>query len=89
MRLIVSQNGYNMPISTWSSMRAKDVHPEWVLTGNGPCYVSDPIPEGHYETDEMAQERRAPESHDIDFDEVMGSIESMIESYRKETPEAG
>ena len=42
-------------------MRTKDVHPEWILTGNGPCYVLDPTPEGHYETGETVQERRAKE----------------------------
>ncbi len=41
--------------------RAKDVHPEWILTGNGPCHICPPTPQGQYETSDTAQERRADE----------------------------
>lgn len=42
-------------------MRAKDVHPEWILTGNGPCYICTQTPPGHYESSDTAQERLADE----------------------------
>lgn len=38
-------------------MRLRNVHPEWILTGNGPCFV--PVPTGHYETATEAAERLA------------------------------
>lgn len=40
-------------------MRVKNVHPEWILTGNGPRYVLAPTPPGYYETGEAVQERWA------------------------------
>ena len=36
---------------------AKDVHPEWILTGDGSCFISSRIPIGHYDTGETVQER--------------------------------
>ncbi len=49
--------------SDWLSilMRAKNVHPEWILTGNGPCFVSLPTEPERYETGEEATERRSDE----------------------------
>lgn len=38
-------------------LRVKSVHPEWILTGRGPCYIHKLTP-GTYETEDMAQERR-------------------------------
>lgn len=37
-------------------IRTKDVHPEWILTGLGPCYIRIPTP-GVYETGDVVQER--------------------------------
>ncbi len=37
-------------------IRAKDVPPEWILTGLGPRYIRTPTP-GTYETGDVAQER--------------------------------
>lgn len=31
-------------------MRVKNVHPEWILTRTGPCFMVQPIEDGHYET---------------------------------------
>ena len=42
-------------------MRVKNVFPEWVLTGKGPCYVTLPAPPGCYETGGIAAERKADE----------------------------
>ena len=42
-------------------MQAKNVFPEWVLTGKGPCYVTLPTPPGCYETGDAAAERKADE----------------------------
>ena len=42
-------------------MRYKLVNPEWVLTGNGPTYVSFPPTEPRYETGDEFAERRANE----------------------------
>lgn len=42
-------------------MRYKLVNPEWVLTGNGPAYVSFPPTEPRYETGDEFAERRANE----------------------------
>lgn len=42
-------------------MRAKDVYPEWILTGNGACFISSSTPIGHYDTGEAIQERWAKE----------------------------
>lgn len=38
-------------------LRVKSVHPEWILTGRGPCLIASSTP-GTYETEDMAQERR-------------------------------
>ena len=40
-------------------MRIKKVFPEWILTGNGPCFTS--IPSKSYETGVEATERREDE----------------------------
>jgi len=37
-------------------IRTRDVHPEWILTGLGPCFIRIPTP-GVYETGDIAQER--------------------------------
>jgi len=37
-------------------MRTKDIHPEWILTGLGPCFIRIPMP-GVYENGDIAQER--------------------------------
>ncbi len=37
-------------------IRTKDVHPEWILAGQGPCYIHIPTP-GVYETGDVVQER--------------------------------
>ena len=42
-------------------IRTKDVHPEWVLTGLGPCYIRTPTP-GVYETGDVVQERVSEEA---------------------------
>ena len=42
-------------------MRVKNVFPEWVLTGKGPCYLTLPTPPGCYETGDAAAERQADE----------------------------
>lgn len=34
----------------------------------------------------LASEHGTPQSHDVDFHEIMDTIDSMIESYRKERP---
>ena len=31
-------------------MRVKNVHPEWILTRTGPCFMVQPIEDEHYET---------------------------------------
>lgn len=41
-----------------SILRVRNVHPEWILTGNGPCYLPVPTPPGHYESDDAYQERQ-------------------------------
>ena len=40
-------------------LRFKDIHPEWVLTGNNPWRLMTPSQPGEYETGETAQERQA------------------------------
>lgn len=43
-------------------MRIKSVNPEWILTGNGPCFADDsPRQPGTYETGKEAAERQADE----------------------------
>lgn len=43
-------------------LRVKNVHPEWILTGKGPCCIT-PSPEpSHYETGDDAVERGADEA---------------------------
>ena len=42
-------------------MRYKRVNPEWILTGNGPTFVSFPPTESRYETGDEFAERRANE----------------------------
>lgn len=42
-------------------MRVKNVSPEWILTGNGACFVLRPPEPGFYETGDDAAERRADE----------------------------
>ena len=37
----------------------------------------------------LASEYGTPQSHDVDFDEVMDSLDSMIAGYREEASEAG
>lgn len=37
---------------------ARNVHPEWILTGNGPCRLPVPPPPGHYETEDAHRERQ-------------------------------
>lgn len=38
-------------------LRVKNVHPEWILTGKGPCHVF--VPSGQYETSYDAEEKQA------------------------------
>lgn len=42
-------------------MRVKNVHPEWVLTGKGPCFISRAQESGCYETGEAFAKRKADE----------------------------
>ena len=42
-------------------MRVKNVHPEWVLTGDGPCYIPTEREPGRYETGEEFTERKMDE----------------------------
>lgn len=42
-------------------MRVKNVFPEWVLTGKGPCFVTPPTPAGCYATGDAVAERQADE----------------------------
>ena len=42
-------------------MRTKNVYPEWILTGNGPCHVCETTSPGQYESGDKAEERRADE----------------------------
>ena len=43
-------------------MRIKNVNPEWILTGNGPCFPGTPSENTeHYETGEEFAERQADE----------------------------
>lgn len=42
-------------------MRVRNVLPEWVLTGKGPCYATLPTARGCYETGDAAAERKADE----------------------------
>lgn len=43
-------------------MRAKNVNPEWVLTGKGAHYLAEQLPPGQYETHDRTQERWADEA---------------------------
>ena len=49
--------------SSWLVILMRCIHanPEWILTGNGPVFVSFPPAEPRYETGEEAAERRADE----------------------------
>ena len=42
-------------------MLTRNVHPEWILTGNGPCHMCASAP-GQYETGDKTQEQRADEA---------------------------
>lgn len=42
-------------------MRVKNVHPEWILTGKGPCLMTLPPKPGRYETADEAAGRNADE----------------------------
>lgn len=42
-------------------MRVKNVHPEWILTGNGPYFLPQQPEAGRYETGDEAAECRADE----------------------------
>ena len=42
-------------------MRVKNVHPEWILTRTGPCFMVQPIEDGHYETGAEFTERQVDE----------------------------
>ena len=39
-------------------MRVRNIHPEWVLTGDGPCYIPTQPEPGQYETGEQYVERK-------------------------------
>ncbi len=41
--------------------QAKNANIEWILTGNGSCFMPSFVPSGHYETGEEAQERQTDE----------------------------
>ena len=43
-------------------MRAKNINPEWILTGKGPYYLAEQLPHGQYETHDHVQERWADEA---------------------------
>lgn len=43
-------------------MRAKNINPEWILTGKGPYYLAEQLPPGQYETHDHVQERWADEA---------------------------
>ena len=43
-------------------MRTKNVYPEWVLTGCGPCCVCGGTPPGQYEPGDKTEERLADEA---------------------------
>ena len=57
----VAKRRENIP-SDWLVilMRVKNIHPEWILTGKGPCFIGT-APERRYETGEEAVERTADE----------------------------
>lgn len=40
-------------------MRVKDAHPEWILTGKGPCLIPQPPKPDSYETDGEVTARNA------------------------------
>lgn len=42
-------------------MRVKDAHPEWILTGKGPCLIPQPPEPSRYETDGEVTARKADE----------------------------
>ena len=42
-------------------MRVKNVHPEWILTGKGPCLMTLPPEPSRYETDVEVTTRKADE----------------------------
>jgi len=42
-------------------MRYKHANPEWILTGNGPAFVSFPSTESRYETGDEATDRKVDE----------------------------
>lgn len=42
-------------------LRVKNVHPEWVFTGKGPCFINRAPEAGSYETGEAFAERIADE----------------------------
>ena len=42
-------------------IRVKNVHPEWILTGTGPCFMMLPPSQGCYETGDAVAARRADE----------------------------
>lgn len=42
-------------------LRVKNVHPEWVITGKGPCFINRAQESGRYETGEAFAERNADE----------------------------
>lgn len=42
-------------------MRVRNIHPEWVLTGDGPCYIPTQPEPGQYETGEQYAERKLEE----------------------------
>ena len=42
-------------------MRVKNVHPEWILSGNGLCFMPQPPRSDRYETGDEESERRAYE----------------------------